>query len=70
MQQRWALVVSDFAREYGRDCDQLAAMDFHEFLWLLQGLSKNSRFARAWHDQPKTLHDPSDRAALIAAARR
>lgn len=48
----------------------LAALPLDEFLWLLQGLSKYSRFMQAWHDKPKTLHDPSARAALIAEARR
>lgn len=62
--------MSDYAREYQRDCDALARMSFHEFMWLLQGLSKHSRFMRAWADKPKTLHDPADRAAVIAAARR
>lgn len=50
--------------------DQLVAATFQEFMWLLQGLSERSRFNRAWADQPKTLHDPAERAALIAAARR
>lgn len=50
--------------------DELAGMPLDEFLWLLQGLSKHSRWQQAWADKPKTLHDPADRAALIAAARR
>jgi len=50
--------------------DELAGMDLDEFMWLLQGLSRNSRFNRAWRDQPKHMHDPDERAALIAAARR
>jgi hypothetical protein len=70
VQQRWALVVSDYRREYHMAGDELAALSLREFLWLLQGLSKHSRFQAAWRDQPKNLHDPDDRAALIAAARR
>lgn len=50
--------------------DDLATLSLREFHWLLQGLSSRSRFRRAWNDKPKTLHDPADRAALIAAARR
>jgi hypothetical protein len=68
--QRWALLVSDYRREYGMGTDELAGLSLDEFLWLLQGLSSRSRFQRAWADQPKTLHDPADRAAVIAAARR
>jgi hypothetical protein len=62
--------VSDYRREYGISSDELAGLPVTEFLWLLQGLSRNSRFQRAWSEKPKTLHDPADRAALIAAARR
>lgn len=50
--------------------DELAALSLDEFMWLLQGLSSRSRFQRALSARPKTLHDPADRAALIAAARR
>lgn len=50
--------------------DELAELSLDEFLWLLQGLSGDSRFQRAWADKPKTLHDPADRAAVVAAARR
>jgi hypothetical protein len=70
VQQRWALIVSDYRREYGMSGDDLASVDVHEFMWLLQGLSKNSRFQRAWADAPKTLHNPDDRAAIRAAAMR
>lgn len=70
VQQRWALIVADFRREYGVPGAELAALSLDEFQWLLSGLSSKSRFLRAWADQPKTLHDPADRAALIAAARR
>lgn len=70
MQSRWPLIVADFRREYQLDADALAALDAPEFQWLLVGLSRNSRFQRAWADQPKTLHDPEERAALVAAARR
>lgn len=62
--------MSDYRREYQVSADELAAMSLNEFMWLLQGLSKHSRFQRAWADQPKTLHDPADRAAITAAARR
>ena len=50
--------------------DELAGLSLSEFLWLLQGLSKHSRFRMALDAKPKTLHDPADRAAVIAAARR
>lgn len=63
-------MVSDYRREYGMPGDELAGLSLNEFLWLLQGLSKNSRFQRAWADAPKHLHDPADRAAVHAAARR
>lgn len=49
---------------------ELSALSLNEFLWLLQGLSKHSRFICAWNEKPKTLHDPADRAALVASARR
>jgi hypothetical protein len=62
--------VADYRREYGMSGDQLARLSLDEFMWLMQGLSKNSRFQMAWHDHPKTLHDPAERAALVAAARR
>lgn len=70
MSRKWALIVSDYRREYGMSCDDLAAINIDEFQWLLQGLSEHSRFAAAWRDEPTTLHDPAERAALIAAARR
>jgi len=62
--------VSDYRREYQMSASELAALSRDEFMWLLQGLSKNSRFQHAWADQPKTLHDAADRAALRAAALR
>lgn len=62
--------MSDFRREYHVTSDQLAVMSAPEFMWLVQGLSDQSRYRLAWSDKPKTLHDPADRAALIAAARR
>lgn len=62
--------MADFRREYGMSCADLAAIGIHEFQWLLAGLSGDSRFAHAWRDEPTTLHDPADRAALVAAARR
>lgn len=62
--------MSDYRREYGISGDELAGLTLHEFLWLLQGLSKNSRFMQAWSDKPKTLHDPAEREALRAAALR
>jgi len=51
-------------------CADLAGIGIHEFQWLLAGLSSDSRFVHAWHDAPTTLHDPADRAAIVAAARR
>jgi hypothetical protein len=48
----------------------IAVLSLDEFQWLLQGLSEHSRFAQAWHDKPKTLHDPADREAIRAAALR
>ena len=62
--------MSDYRREYGMATDELAGLSLSEFLWLLQGLSKHSRFRMALDAKPKTLHDPADRAAVIAAARR
>lgn len=62
--------MSDYRREYGVSADELGGMPLAEFMWLLQGLSDRSRFTRAWTDAPKHMHDPADRAALIAAARR
>jgi len=62
--------VADFRREYQVSGTELAALPMCEFRWLLQGLSDRSRFVRAWDAQPKHLHDPADRAAIIAAARR
>jgi len=50
--------------------DGLAALSLQEFLWLLRGLSTRSRFMQTYADTPKHMHDPADRAALIAAARR
>lgn len=70
MAHRWALIVADYRREYHMGSDELAALSVDEFRTLLQGLSERSRFGRAWSDRPKTLHDPEERAALVAAARR
>jgi hypothetical protein len=70
MQQRWALVVSDFRREYRISGAELAGMTLHEFEWLVQGLSENARFVKAWQDAPKNLYDPDEIAAVKAAARR
>lgn len=68
--ESWPLIVADFRREYGMDTDELSGLTLNEFQWLLQGLSSKARFARAWSEKPKTLHDPAERAAVIAAARR
>lgn len=62
--------MADFRREYGMGSAELAGLALDEFQWLLTGLSAKARFARAWADEPKTLHDPDERAALIDAARR
>lgn len=62
--------MADFRREYRVSGDDLERMALDEFMWLLQGLSDRSRFRNAWNDAPKHMHDPDDRAALIAAARR
>lgn len=67
---RWPLVLADFRREYQLDGDALARLSLQEFLWLLRGLSSRSRFMQTYGDTPKHMHDPADRAALIAAARR
>lgn len=66
----WALVLSDFRREYRLDGTGLAGLTLQEFLWLLRGLSLRSRFLQTYREAPKHMHDPEDRAALIAAARR
>lgn len=68
--RRWALLVSDFRREYGMTGADLAALGLDEFTWLLQGLSEHSRFVQAWDKEPKNLYDPADIAAVKAAARR
>lgn len=70
MLTRWPLVVADFRRDYQVRPDELAAMSLPEFLTLLQGLSAEARFLTAWQQAPKHMHDPADREALIAAARR
>lgn len=70
MLTHWPLVLADFRRDYQMDGDTLAGLSLQEFLWLLRGLSSRSRFMQAYHDAPKHMHDPADRAALIAAARR
>lgn len=62
--------MSDFRREYAVSSADLVDMSLDEFMWLLQGLSHRSRFQRELADRPKTLHDPAERAELIAAARR
>lgn len=62
--------MADYRREYRLGSADLATLSLREFLWLLQGLSKHSRFQQAWHDAPKRMNDPADRAALVAAARR
>ena len=66
----WPLVLADFRREYQMAGHDLAALTLQDFLWLLRGLSTRSRFMRTYSDAPKHMHDPADRAALIAAARR
>lgn len=48
----------------------MARMSVDEFMWRVAGLSAESRTLQAWRDEPKHLHDPADRAAIIAAARR
>jgi hypothetical protein len=63
-------VVADFLREYAIDVDALAWLPSRRFFWLLQGLSDKSRFRTAWVNQPKHVHDPDERAAIHAAARR
>ena len=70
MIRRWALVAGDFAREYGVERHGMARMSVDEFMWRVRGLSAESRTLQAWADEPKNLHDPADRAAIIAAARR
>lgn len=70
MQQRWPLIVADYRREYHMDTATLGGLSMQEFTWLLQGLSKHSRFMRAWHDAPKNLYDRADIEAVKAAARR
>lgn len=66
----WPLVIADYRREYHMDGAALAGLSLDEFLWLLRGLSQRARFVQAWTDTPRHMHDPEDRAALIAAARR
>lgn len=66
----WPLVLADFRREYQVDGGALARLTLQEFLWLLRGLSTRSRFMQTYTEAPKHLHDPEERAALIAAARR
>lgn len=70
MQQQWSLIVADYRREYGISADDLAAMSLDEFQWLLNGLSRHSRFLRAWGETPKHIYDPDEIAAVKAAARR
>lgn len=70
MQQQWPLIVADFRREYQIDSSDLAAMYADDFQWLLQGLSADARFMRAWSAAPKNLYDPADIEAVTAAARR
>ena len=70
MLANWSLVVADFHREYGVDSDALRAMSSLDFHLRLGALSSRSRFLAAWDRQPKHLHDPAERAALMAAARR
>lgn len=70
MQARWALLVSDFRREYRASGDELAGMSLDEFLWLLQGLSDDSRFRLAWDREPKHVYAQSDIEAIKARARR
>lgn len=66
----WPLVIADFRREYHMAGHHLAALSLREFLWLLRGLSSRSRFMQTYREAPKHLHDPADREALIAVARR
>lgn len=70
MVRRWALIAGDFAREYGVDRDAMARMSVDEFMWRCTGLSAESRTLSAWRDEPKTLRDPDEIAAVVAAARR
>lgn len=67
---RWPLLVADFRREYGVSAQELARMALDEFLWLMQGLSRQSRFVKAYADRPRTLYSPDDIKAVHAAARR
>lgn len=70
MIREWALIVADFRREYHMPGAELARLSVDDFRLLIKGLSEHARFPKAWADEPKTLHDPAERAALIAAARR
>ena len=70
MERAWPLIVADFRREYGLDPDGLAGLSVREFVWLLQGLSVDARFMRAWAATPKHVYRPEDIAAIKAAARR
>lgn len=68
--ERWALVLADFRREYHLDGAGVAELGAPEFWRLLRGLSYRARFSTEWRETPKHMHNPDDRAALIAAARR
>lgn len=50
--RRWPLIVADFRREYRISADELFDLNAREFLWLLGGLSAESRFAQATRDEP------------------
>lgn len=60
----WALIVSDFRREYQMPSDALAVIDLDEFRLLLKGLSPSARFIKAWRDAPRNVYTAADIAAV------
>lgn len=65
MRRHWALIVSDFDREYGYDSDALARMGWRDFVMRVKGLSPSSRYVQAIARDGDRITDPTEAQALL-----
>lgn len=64
----WALIESDFLREYGLDLRETLALDWRRFTRLLKGLAAESRFMMLVRHHQETEPLESDEAERLLAA--
>lgn len=60
----WPLIIADFRREYQISADDLFDLNGREFLWLLGGLSAESRWAHATSNEPVELDSDAVQALV------